>query len=486
MSRVSFPKDFVFGFSESGFQFEMGLPGSEDPNSDWWAWVHDTDNIRAGLVSGDFPEDGPGYWHLYRMDHDIAERLGMDAARLGMEWSRIFPKPTFDVKVDYSLEKRYITHIDIKEEHLKKLDEIANKEAVEHYREIFQDWKARGKKLIVCLYHWPLPLWMHDPIKARRSALREGPLGWLDKRCVIEFAKYVAYVAWKYNDLVDAWATMNEPNVVYSQGYINVKSGFPPGFLDLGAAMKAMMNMIEAHARAYDAIKIFSKKPVGIIYAVSCIEPLKSEDEDVARRARRESTYAFLDAITRGVIEQGNIIRDDLRGRLDWLGVNYYTRLVVTSDARLGWRAVPGYGFLCQPDSLSLTGRPTSDFGWEVYPEGLHKVLSDLYARYKLPLMVTENGIADKSDRLRPRFIVSHIHQTFLALKEGVDVRGYLHWALVDNYEWASGFNMKFGLCQVDLKTKKRYLRPSALIFREIATRKSIPEELQYLTEPPC
>jgi len=94
------PKGFLLGFSESGFQFEMGLPGSEDPNSDWWVWVHDHENMLSGVVSGDLPENGPGYWNLYKVDHDLAFKLGMNCARIGVEWSRVFPKPTRDIRVD--------------------------------------------------------------------------------------------------------------------------------------------------------------------------------------------------------------------------------------------------------------------------------------------------------------------------------------------------------------------------------------------------
>ncbi len=478
---IKYPKEFIFGFSEAGFQFEMGLPGSEDPNTDWWVWVHDRENIISGLVSGDLPENGPGYWHLYKQDHDLADRLGMDGARIGIEWSRIFPKPTFDVKVDVVRDDRgNIVYIDVSEKALEELDRIANKDAVAHYREMYSDWKNRGKKLIINLYHWPLPLWIHDPIKVRKLGVDRAPSGWVDERSVIEFTKFVAYIAWKLGDLPDMWSTMNEPNVVYTLGYITIKSGFPPGYLSIEAAMKAMKHMIEAHARAYDVLKKLTGKPVGIIYATSCYEPLRDSDKEAAEEAIRQSIFEFLDSITFGKsMVMGE--RKDLEKHLDWLGVNYYTRLVV-EKARDGWRIVPGYGHACTPGGTSPIGRPCSDFGWEVYPEGLYKVLKMYWDRYRLPMIVTENGIADAVDKLRPRYIVTHLYQISKALNEGIDVRGYLHWALVDNYEWASGFRMKFGLIYVDLETKKRYLRPSALVFREIAKAKEIPEELMHLT----
>jgi len=115
----------------------MSLPRSEDPNTDWLVWVHDLENIVSGLVSGDLSENGPGYWNLYKQDHDLADRIGMDGARIGIEWSRIFPKPTFDVKVDVVRDGGgNIVHIDVSEKTLEELDRIANKDAVAHYREM--------------------------------------------------------------------------------------------------------------------------------------------------------------------------------------------------------------------------------------------------------------------------------------------------------------------------------------------------------------
>ncbi len=479
---LKFPKNFIFGFSEAGFQFEMGLPGSEDPNTDWWIWVHDAENITAGIVSGDLPENGPGYWHLYRQDHDLADRLGMDGARIGVEWSRIFPKPTFDVKVSVDVDRDgNILYIDVDEKALEELDRLANRDAVNHYREMFSDWKNRGKLLIINLYHWPMPIWIHDPIKVRRLGPDRAPSGWLDSRTVIEFTKYAAYIAWKLGDLPDLWSTMNEPNVVYSMGYINVKSGFPPGYLSFEAALKAAKHLIEAHARAYDMLKKYTKKPVGIIYATSVIEPLAPEYRDVAEQAYRMQNFEFLDAIAFG---KSSFIgeRKDLEKHVDCIGVNYYSRLVVSpSKTLMGWSAVPGYGFACTPAGVSAIGRPCSEFGWEIYPEGIYTALERFWERYRLPLMVTENGIADSTDKYRSRYIVSHLANIYKAIEKGIDVRGYLHWALVDNYEWAQGFRMKFGLNYVDLETKKRYLRPSALVFREVAKNKEIVDELLHL-----
>ncbi len=486
MTLARFPRDFSFGFSMSSFQFEMGGPGTIDNGSDWWHWVRDPNIVASGLVSGDLPEDGPGYWRLYRGDHGLARSLGLDAARLCVEWSRIFPRPTTGVGVRVERDEQgSVVGVEVGERALKELDRLANGEAVRHYRSILGDWKERGGLLVLNLNHFTLPNWIHDPLRLKREGLGRAPAGWLDKRTVVEFAKYAAYVAWKLGDLVDLWSTMNEPNALYTAAYINVKSGFPPGIPGIDLALSAAKNMAEAHARAYDAVKEATGKPVGIVYVATRFEPVGGGHEEAARLAEEAFNYAFLDSIVRG---DSILVHDrrDLEGKLDWLGVNYYTRAVVEKDPKgLGFKIVKGYGPACTPGSPSRDGRPCSDIGWEVYPEGIYWVLKSYHERYGLDMLVTENGVADSRDWLRPSFIVSHVYQVYRALVDGARIRGYLHWSLIDNYEWAHGFSMRFGLAHVDYASKKRFLRPSALVYRLIATEKSVPEEISHLASPP-
>jgi len=478
---------FLFGFSESGFQFEMGLPGSEDPNSDWWIWIHDRDNIFAGIVSGDYPENGAGYWDLYKIDHGIACFLGMRIARLGIEWSRIFPKPTLDVRVDVSIdESGDIVSIDISHKAIEELDKLANKQAVSRYMEIFKHWKEScGEKLILNLYHWTMPTWLHDPIKVRNMGPEKAPAGWLSKTTIVEFAKFAAYIAYKFNEVVDAWSLMNEPNVVYVGGYMG--TGFPPGIINSHYMLKAASNLLEACARAHDSIRLYSKKPIGLIHAIIWFEPHqveKPEDLEAVDKAKTYWQLGFIDALTKGVsIFTGNVEKKHLKNKLEWLGVNYYSRHVVKyQDNALGYKPVHGYGFTCD-SQVSRDGRPCSDIGWELYPEGLYYSLRELWTRYSLPILITENGVADANDSLRPRYIVSHLKAVHRAIREGIGVQGYLHWALTDNYEWSSGFRPRFGIVEVDYSTKKRLIRPGGLVFKEIAESGfSILDELEWGT----
>jgi beta-galactosidase len=483
---MKFPKKFLWGISMSAFQYEMGISKEAvDSHSDWYVWLHNEENRAKKIVSGDVPEQGPGYWDLYKTDHDWAEWIRLNTWRINPEWSRIFPNSTEKIKVYINSNNDEIIDVDISEGDLKKLDSIANQSSVKKYEEIFKDIKYRGLTLIINLYHWTLPLWIHDPIKVRNSNLKEGPKGWLEEKTIIEFTKFAAYIAWKFGDLVDMWSTMNEPNVVWLNGYLG--ENFPPGINSFEASAKVAYNLMQAHARAYDQIKrlIGKKAKVGIIYAVSPSEPLTNSEDDVkaAKKLNDISINWFFNAIIKGIVKknfiQEEIKREDIKDKADWIGINYYSRNVVKSkNDSPGWETVNGYGFLCRDMKKSKAELPVSDFGWEIYPEGIRKALN-LFKDYERTLIITENGIADRKDRNRAWYIVSHLYQINKAINENnINVIGYLHWSLIDNLEWASGFDKKFGLIYVDMKSKKRYPRPSAYIYRDIISANEVPEYL--------
>ena len=475
-----FPEDFLFGVSLSGFQFEMGGKDSVDDKSDWFLWVRDPVNIASGLVSGDLPENGPDYWNKYKEDHQIMKDLNMNAVRIGVEWSRIFPESTRDVEVGIKREGDAIVGVTIDEKSLEKLKERTNKDAIKRYRQIMEDIKSKGMHLMVNLNHFTLPIWLHDPFEVRKYGVKNTKKsGWYRSESVVEFAKYTAVVASEFGDLVDEWSTMNEPQVVSTSGYIQVKSGFPPAYPGFEAFVKTMINQAQAHARAYDVIKSITSKPVGLIYSFSPVYSVDGNSEEAVKSAMQYQNYWFMDMITFGkireILKNDEIERPDMKDKLDFIGVNYYTRLVVkASDKFPGWQVLGGYGYGCMPLSKSLDGYPTSEFGWEIYPEGLYDILKALHERYKLEMIVSENGVADSTDSMRPYFIISHLKYLEKAIKDRIDVKGYLHWSLIDNYEWAQGFSKKFGLVHVDLKTKKRSLKPSAILYSNIIEEKSV------------
>lgn len=498
---MGFPEDFLWGVSESGFQFEMGDSAGKslDANTDWFAWVHDAKNVRNGVVSGDLPENGVDYWSFYRQDHRLAQRLGLNAYRLGTEWSRLFPESTEAIEV--GIEKASdgcISKIEVDAKALEKLEKTVNKEALNHYRAILEDLRVKGFKVFLCLNHFTLPLWVHNPLLVHDTKLKKGPKGWLDETTIIEFTKYAAFMAWCLGDVVDNWATINEPMAVAEAGYIFPQSGFPPMVNNFRAFIKAASNMAVAHARAYNAIKALdtvkaeedsqSSANVGLIHNVIPAEPFHETAELDVKAAQfmdnlhnqffpKAVTDGWLDKNLNGVKEKEEV-NENLKQCADWFGVNYYTRFVVEGRknflARIFLRITavpditPNYGVACQPKGMSGDERPASDIGWEIYPEGLLEALKAM-ATYGKPIYVTENGIADANDELRPYFIEDHLTVLENAINhDKIDVRGYFHWALTDNYEWAKGFKMKFGLFAVDLKTKRRTMRKSAKTYAKI------------------
>ena len=467
-----FPEKFEFGWSQAGFQSEMGGNSTIDDKSDWFLWTHDKENIISGLVSGDFPENGANYWNNYKIFHENAAEMGLKTARIGIEMSRIFPERP-DINLD-SIK----SYNDINKDILDDLDKYAAKESINNYIDIFNDLKNKNIKTILNLYHWPLPLWLNNPVNVRKG-IDVNKNGWLNDDIIKYFALFGSYIAYKMDKVVDMYSTMNEPNVVFGNGFVNIKSGFPPSYLSIESSNIARINILKAHSMAYDSMKKFTKKMIGIIYANTDFTPLTANDMEAVKKAEYDARWYFFDSLINGNNEL------NINGKkLDWIGINYYTRTVIKS-LNSSYKSLAGYGHSGEKNSASPDNRPTSDVGWEFYPEGLYDVLMSYWNRYKIPMYITENGIADEGDYQRPYYLVSSIYSVKRALDEGANIMGYLHWSLVDNYEWAIGFKPRFGLIEMDYSTKKLYWRPSAFIYQEIAKTNSIPDKIMNLNRIP-
>lgn len=472
-------QNFKFGFSECGFQSEMGL-SDIDYNSDWFIWSNDKRNIEKHYVSGDLPQNGAAYWDLYKTDHDNADKLNINAARLGIEWSRIFPESTENIKVPVKYDNDDILSIEIDDETINKLDEISNKNAIKHYMDIFNDFKSRNKFLIINLYHWTIPEWLNNPSDFADNNERRAIGGCFNNHIIIEFAKYSAYIAKKFDCIADRWSTMNEPNMVY-QGCSTDNSY-------KGISMRRK-KFAEAHARSYDAIKLFSDKPVGVIFANGDIQSINNDNE-IVEKAKFFNRYSFFDSIINGDLSWYNEItdngfikkREDMENKVDWLGLNYYSRDVIKRNGD-SWEIIKGYGHYCGDMQKSLDNRSVSETGWEIYPDGIYNIIMDYYKRYNIPITITENGLADDIDKYRSQYIISHFYNIEKAINDGAKVEGYYHWALTDNYEWASGFSKKFGLFKINMETKERLMRPSALIYKEIIDNLGVPDDMKWIAE---
>ena len=498
-NNIDFPSDFRFGVAQTAFQFEMGDKHLRyiDSNSDWWIWTRDPVNIARKIISGDLPENGANYLEMYKIDHENAQKLGLNIYWLELAWSRIFPHPTWFIEVDVEHDSYgLVKDVKITEETLRELDKIADHNAIRLYRDILLDLRAHGIKPIICINHWVMPFWLHDPIKSRDTHLSEGPLGLLEDMYPVELTKFAAYLAWKFGDLVDTWYTFNEPMVPITAGYVNPSSGFPPGVLALDKLPKLITNTVIAHGLAYNLVKKYdtvkadedSKEPaeVGIVYNIAAVYPLNPSDESAAENLSYFYNEIILNAITKGVLDVGlnkkDLIKPSILGnKLDWIGVNYYTRSVVKkieSKTREihNFQIIPGYGYACIPNSVSKIGRWCADNGWEFYPEGIAKAV-EIASKYSNRIYITENGVADARDVYRPQHLVNTLYVLNILAERGINLLGYMHWALVDNYEWAQGFRMRFGLYEVDYNTKERKPRKSTHIYSEIAKTKKISKE---------
>lgn len=485
----TFPKDFVFGSAIAGFQVDMGCPSMpaaqcEDRNSDWYQWIT-TPRILDNpilFMSKDPPSKGPGFRELYEKDLDLASgkkehELGNGAVRLSIEWSRIFPKPTFGVS----------GHAQLKA--------LASAENIAWYHQLFAAMKARGLKPFVTVSHYSLPLWIHDGNLCNQNfdeCVAQNKAGWGHPnraRIVNEIAKYAAFLGAEFGGEVDHWASLNEPfSAVVIAGYVvsSPMRSNPPGlsgpWMKLDAAKTAASAMVEAHARIYDALKAYDTKDadgdgkkaeVGIVYPYSEIVPLTGNAQDA--KAADDARYFFEDMFMDGVVE-GRLdekwdgkptVRQDLMNRCDYVGMNYYFRFEAQRfDSPLS--VVSPY----------LTFNMLREFDAN-RPKGIHAALMRLHQKYKKPIYVTETGTTQDDEGRGAAWVVQTLSEVRHAIKDGADVRGYFAWSLMDNYEWNHGMGMKFGLYQVANETKERAARDAAVVYGRIAKSRDVPAELE-------
>jgi beta-galactosidase len=314
---------------------------------------------------------------------------------------------------------------------------------------------------------------------------------------VREFGKYARYLAAKLGPLVDMWTPINEPMVVAASGYVNVggvvAGNFPPGALNFDAAIRSVRTMVRANAAAYEAVKGQDRDArVGLVQNLIAFSPADpSSPADVAAVAHADQLFnrLFIDAAVRGVVDEdadGVVDPGERRpaaaGKADFVGVNYYFRGRVTALGQPVTQRIPLLDFLYAtfyrtPEDPDAPPCPTecTEFGTEIHPEGLREALRTADS-YDLPVWITENGLADADDDQRERYLVSHLEVLRQAMSDGLArVRGYLHWSLVDNFEWAHGFAPRFGLYAFDPRTLRRTPRPSAALVREVFTTGRLP-----------
>ena len=420
-----FPRGFLWGTATAAHQVE-----GSNTNNNWYRWENTPGKILNGEKSGLACDWWGGRW---KEDLQRAKDSGQNAHRLSMEWSRIQPTP--DTWDDKSLEK---------------------------YLEILRWMQKNNMTPMVTLHHFSDPLWLVD----------QG--GWENPETPALFARFVRRVVNAIKDYVNLWITINEPNVYVMSGWL--VGVFPPGKNNLNLAAKVLENLIRGHAAAYKVIhELQPSAQVGVAVNYRSLKPARSWnllDKIPASIQDQIFNNAFHSCLKDGrlnlVLKKVKI--PEAANTQDFIGLNYYSRDLVYFDI-----TKPGnmFGRLEYPKGalLSSTGFIAN------IPEGIWDGLRWAH-HFNLPIIVTENGVEDNHDTLRPRYTIEHLHQVWKAANYNWRVKGYFHWSLIDNFEWERGWTQRFGLWGLDVDTQKRIRRPSVDLYEEICKENGISSQM--------
>jgi beta-glucosidase len=429
---LAFPRGFLWGTASSSYQCEGG-----NTNNQWYRWEQ-----QGRILSHERCGDAANWWKIAEKDFELAEQMENNALRLSLEWSRIEPT-----------EGRW------------------DSAAIDRYRQMLLDLRRRRMVPLVTLHHFTEPLWFVD----------RG--GFANEENIRFFVRYVTYAVEALRDLCDFWATINEPNVYATQGY--ELGSFPPGEKNIQRTFQVLRNLLQAHVEAFYAIRgLQPEAKIGYCLHYRLFDPadpLSLLDRAVAGLQDTFFNWAVLQAAETGHFSfpMNALLAPIARaaGTRDYHGINYYTRDMVRFDPTVPVELF-GRRFV-RPGAIRNDPGLDNTFG-EIYAEGLYRVLKAVYRRTRgnKPLYITENGFSDTLDDRRPRATLEHLAMIHRAIREGVPVRGYMHWSLVDNFEWNNGWQVRFGLIEMNPITQERIPRRSASMYGEICRANAITENI--------
>jgi beta-glucosidase len=428
--------DFLFGSATSSYQIEGGLERCLP--SIWDSFCSIPGNIRDGS-NGNVACDHISKW---REDVDLMVHLGLDAYRFSISWPRV-------IHSDGSLRE----------------------EGVTFYLGLLDYLNENGIRPFVTLYHWDLPQFLEDA----------G--GWLNRETAYRFRDYANLVTREFGARVYSYATLNEP---FCSAYLGYETGeHAPGLASKAFGKKAAHHLLLAHGLAMPVLQENSPDSLnGIVLNFTPCYPATGSADDVEAAHIADETFNqwyikplmdgnYPDLIeTLADTEAPEIEEGDLKlisRPLDFLGINYYTRSVYRADQHRGFVRLP-------PSGSALTG-----IGWEIFPQGFADLLLSLNRKYRLPpVYITENGAATANgieqggfdDINQNQYFQDHLEAVNTAMQQGVDIRGYFAWSLMDNFEWAEGYEKRFGIVHVDYATQKRTIKASGHSFRDMLNRR--------------
>jgi len=436
-----FPRGFVWGAATASYQIEGAWNEDGKGKSIWDTFAHTRGKVQ-NEENGDVACD---HYHRFADDIALMKQIDIKAYRFSLSWPRILPSGKGAV----------------------------NWAGLDFYDRLVDGLVAANIDPYITLYHWDLP-----------QALQDIG-GWNNRDVAGYFADYAAIAVKRLGDRVKHWITINEPWVAAVLG--NVTGEHAPGLKDRKVAAQVGHHLLLGHGMATHAIRTINPHAqVGIALSMSGAEPATDSEKDriAARRVWEREGAWFLDPLFKGCYppEALQMLGKDapraqpndfalIAQRLDFLGINYYFRNIISDNGALG-------------EFIKIPGAEYTEMGWEVCPEGFGRLLQKVNAEYNVPpIFITENGAAMPDiltpeghvhDVRRIKYIHGHLVEMRKAMKQGVAIKGYFVWSLMDNFEWAYGFSKRFGLVYVDFKTQARILKDSAYWYEKVVRRNEV------------
>lgn len=424
------PADFLFGASTAAYQIEGAIDAEGKGTGIWDAFVR----LPGRVLGGDTGDEACDHFHRFEEDLDLAAAASLKAYRFSLNWSRILPEGSGRV----------------------------NEAGLDFYDRLVDACLKRGIEPWPCLYHWDYSQALQD----------RG--GWSERQSIDWYLELCAAAAGRLGDRAKHWALFNEPSIFTALG--NLLGIHAPGIKDSSAYGAAVHHVSLATAEATRFLRHAVKGArIGTVLSVNHATPASDRPEDVAATAFTDAVMnrSFLDPLYRGTypaelmpmiaphIRPGDF--DRLRAEHDWVGLNHYTRTRITAKSTSADAATAGGGLGLVPPG---PGVPVTDMGWEIWPEGIGLAIRRLVDEYGAPpIYVTENGgafpdVVDADGRIRDSdriaLLDGYLREVASIIAQGYDVRGYLVWSLLDNFEWTHGYSKRFGLIHVDYETQVR------------------------------
>jgi beta-glucosidase len=440
MTKIIFPQDFIWGTATAAYQIEGAYKEDGKGESIWDRFSHSQGKVFKGHTGNRTCD----HYHRYEEDIKLLKQLGVKSYRLSIAWTRIFPEGKGE----------------------------PNKKGIEFYKKLVKLLIENDITPAVTLYHWDLPQKLQDI----------G--GWTNPEVVECYVNYAKFMFKELGDLVPVWITHNEPWVVAFLG--NAWGVHAPGIRDFKTALLVSHNLMLSHGkvvRAYREMRLKGKIGITLNLSPTYAASESQEDKLAARFQDGFNNRWFLDPVLKGCYPEDllQIYRDkDLLPELeaedlkimceptDFLGINFYSRAVIKHNKN-------GYPL---PTEYVETNNDKTEMGWEVYPKGLYDLLARLHKDYDgINIMITENGAAYNDivnregkveDDNRLDYIYKHLVQCHKAIEDGVNLKGYYVWSMMDNFEWAEGYAKRFGITYVNYDTQERILKKSAHWYSEV------------------